>query len=155
MAQFQFQLEGVLEHRERIEKDRQRDLAAAQTEMVRLDGELRAVNRDVQQSTADVRDHHLVGRLDMAYLAAHRRYMLGMQRKVLALAQRISAQQQVLDSARRALAEASKQKRIIEKLRERRLRQWVDALARREAAALDELTTQLSFRQLAEVREKP
>lgn len=155
MAQFQFQLEGVLEHRERIEKDRQRDLAAAQTEMVRLDGELRAVNRDVQQSTADVRDHHLVGRLDMAYLAAHRRYMLGMQRKVLALAQRISAQQQVLDSARRALAEASKQKRIIEKLRERRLRQWVDALARREAAVLDELTTQLSFRQLAEAREKP
>lgn len=150
MAQFHFQLEGVLEHRERVEKDRQRELAAAQTEMVRLDGELQAMNRDVQQSTADVRDHHLVGRLDMTYLAAHRRYMLGMRRKVFALAQKIAAQQQVVDAARRALAEASKQKKILEKLKEKQNRRWNEELARREAGALDELTTQLSFRQLAE-----
>lgn len=150
MAQFHFQLQGVLEHRERVEKDRQRELAVAQAEMVRLDGELQAINRDVQQSTDDVRDHHLVGRLDMTYLAAHRRYMLGMQRKVLTLAQKIAAQQQVVDSARRALAEASKRKKILEKLREKQHRRWNDALARREAGALDELTTQLSFRQLAE-----
>lgn len=150
MAQFCFQLEGVLQHRERLEKDRQRDLAVAQAEMVRLDGELQTLNRDVQQSTADVRDHHLVGRLDMTYLAAHRRYMLGMQRKVLALAQKIAAQQQVVDAARRALAEASKQKKILEKLKEKQHRRWTEDLARREAGALDELTTQLSFRQLAE-----
>ena len=155
MAQFHFQLQGVLEHRERIEKDRQRDLAAAQAEMVRLNGELQAVHREVQQSTADVRDHHLVGRLDMAYLAAHRRYMLGMQRRVMGLAQKISSQQQVVIAARQALAEASKQKKILEKLREKRRREWAEALARREGAALDELTTQLSFRQLAEAGEMP
>ena len=102
MAQFHFQLQGVLEHRERVEKDRQRDLAVAQAEMVRLDGELQSINRDVQQSTANVHNHHLVGRLDMTYLAAHRRYMLGMQRKVLAVAQKIAAHQQVVDAARRS-----------------------------------------------------
>lgn len=155
MGQFRFQLEGVLEHRERLEKDRQRDLAVAQAEMVRLDSELQAVNRDVQQSTADVRDHHLVGRLDMTYLAAHRRYMLGMQRKVLAMAQKIAGQQQVVDAARRALAEASKQKKILEKLKEKQHRRWNEELARREAGALDELTTQLSFRQLAEAEGTP
>ena len=151
MAQFRFQLEGVLEHRERIEKDRQRELAVAQAEMVRLDGELQGLNREIQQSTTDVRDHHLVGRLDMNYLAAHRRYMIGMQRRVLAAAQKIAAQQQLVDTARRALAEASKQKKILEKLREKQHQRWSEALARREAGALDELTTQLSFRQLAEV----
>jgi flagellar FliJ protein len=155
MAQFHFQLQGVLEHRERIEKDRQRDLAAAQAAMVRLNGELQAIDREVQQNTAQVRDHHLVGRLDMAFLAAHRRYMLGMRRKVVGLAQKISSQQQVVAAARDALAEASKQKKILEKLREKRHEQWMEALARREAAALDELTTQLSFRQLAEAREMP
>lgn len=155
MAQFHFQLQGVLEHRERIEKDRQRDLAAAQAEMVRLNGELQAIDREVQQNTAEVRDHHLVGRLDMAFLAAHRRYMLGMRRKVVGLAQKISSQQHVVTAARDALAEASKQKKILEKLRDKRRQQWAQTLSRREAAALDELTTQLSLRQLAEAREMP
>jgi flagellar export protein FliJ len=155
VSQFKFKLQGVLEHRERIEKDRQRDLAAAQAEMVRLDGQLQLLNRDVQQSTADVRDHHLVGRLDMGYLAAHRRYMLGMRRKVLEVAQKISAQQQLVDAARHALAEASMRKKIIEKLREKQHRQWLENLARKEGAAMDELTTQLSFRQLAEAEGAP
>lgn len=150
LAQFEFQLEGVLRHRERAEKDRQRDLAAAQSEMVRLDAELQSLNRDVQQSTADVRDHHLVGRLDMGYLAAHRRYMLGMQRRVMAVAERMGQQQVVVDAARRALAEASKQKKILEKLKEKQQLAWAAAIARHEAVALDELTTQLSFRNLAE-----
>lgn len=150
MAQFRFQLQGVLEHRERIEKDRQRELAVARSEMVRLDAELQSLNHEVQQSTTHVRDNHLVGRLDLAYLAAHRRYMLGMQRKVVAVAQKMGAQQVVVDAARLALAEASKQKKIVEKLREKQHQRWTADLARREAGVLDELTTQLSFRMLAE-----
>lgn len=150
MAQFEFQLEGVLRHRERLEKDRQRDLAAAQAEMVRLNAELQALNQDVQQSTADVRDHHLVGRLDLGFLAAHRRYMLGMQRKVIAVAERMGQQQVAVDAARRALAEASKQRKILEKLKGRQQQRWAAGLARREAGELDELTTQLSFRNLAQ-----
>lgn len=148
MARFVFQLDGVLRHRERIEQERQRDLATAQAEMVRLEGELRGMQQDIQQSSADLRDHRLVGRLDMAYLAAHRRYMLGMNRKVIALAQTMAAQNQKVEQARAALAEASKQKKMIEKLRERQREQWSAGQARHEAGALDELTTQLSYRDL-------
>ena len=146
MARFVFQLEGVLRHRERIEQDRQRALAVVLAEMTRLDRELQAMNQELQQSTADVRDHHLVGRLDMQYLAAHRRYMLGMQRKVIALAEKMGEQKVLVDRARESLAEASKQKKIIEKLRERQYQQWRAAQERREANALDELTTQMSYR---------
>jgi flagellar FliJ protein len=148
MAQFVFQLEGVLRHRERLEKERQRDLAIAQAEMMRLEGELTALNQQVRQSTTDVRENHLVGRLDMGYLAAHRRYMLGMQRKALALAQRMAAQQRQVEEAQKALMEASKQRKIMEKLKERRQRNWAAAMAFREAGALDELTTQMSYRDL-------
>lgn len=155
MPQFEFQLEGVLRHRERVEKDRQRDLAAAQAEMVRLDAELQTLNRDVQQSTADMRDHHLVGRLDMGYLAAHRRYMLGMQRRVIAVAEQMGRQQVVIDAARWALAQASKEKKILEKLKERQQQEWAAALARHEAGELDELTTQLSFRNLMQPEGTP
>lgn len=133
--------------------DRQRNLAVAQVEMVRLEGELRALDQEVKKAAADVRENRLIGRLDMNYLAAHRRYMLGMQRKALAVAQKMAAQQKLVDDARRALAEASKQKKVIEKLKERHFQRWSAAVALREAGELDELTTQLSFRSLAEQRE--
>jgi len=149
MPRFVFQLDGVLRHRERVEQNCQRDVAVAQREMAQLESLLQALNRQVQASITDVRSNHLVGLLDMNYLAAHRRYMLGMHRKVIDLAQRMAAQQQKLDTVRRALAEASRQKKIIEKLRERRREQWVASLDRREAVDLDEISTQLSHRDLA------
>jgi flagellar FliJ protein len=148
LARFVFKLDGVLRHRERIEQDRQRNLAFVHSEMVKLQGELRSFNAEAQRNIAAVRTH-LVGKLDMAYLAAHRRYMLGMQRKVHDLAQRMAAQQQKVDEARRALTEATKQKKILEKLRERQQQRWLVEQNRREAGALDELTTQFSYQQLA------
>ena len=148
MARFVFQLEGVLRHRERIEKDRMRELALAQTEMARLQGELNSLDQEVRQSTTDVRENHLVGRLDMSYLAAHRRYMLGMQRKALALAQKMAAQQKQVEDARQALLEAAKQRKILEKLCERQQHRWAARQALHEAHALDELTTQLSHHKL-------
>jgi flagellar FliJ protein len=155
MSRFIFKLDGVLQHRERIEQDRQRELSVVVAEMTRLEAELLSMNQELQRTTTDVRDHHLVGRLDMRYLAAHRRYMLGMQRKVYALAQEMTQQQQLVDEARRAMAEASKQRKILEKLRERHQQEWAQAEARREAGDLDELTTQLSYRNLQRMEDAP
>jgi flagellar FliJ protein len=147
MARFVFKLEGVLRHRERIEQERQRELAVVQAEMVQLQSELRGFNTEVQSNVAGARNQ-LVGKLDMSYLAAHRRYMLGMQRKIHDLAQRMATQQQRVEEARRALTEATRQKKILEKLRERQHARWTLEQNRKEAAALDELSTQLSYQSL-------
>ena len=144
MSKFVFQLADVLRHRQRTEKDRQRDLAAAEAEMVRLQSELHAINDQMRQGIESVRTS-LVGRLDMNYLDAHRRYMFGMQRKATAMTQQITRQQQVVDAARAALVEAARQRKVLEKLEERRRRQWRDAMDRQEARELDELNVQLGF----------
>ena len=149
MPRFIFQLDAVLRHRERIEQDRRRDLSSAESEMVRLQGQMRAIDDDVL-ANADAVKRGLVGRLDMNYLAAHRRYMLGMQRRSAALAQQMSLQQAAIDRARQALAEAARQRKVLQKLEERQRRRWSDALARREAADADELNTQLAFARLAD-----
>lgn len=149
MSKFIFKLEGVLRHRERIEQDRQRDLAIAQGQMVQLQAQLRAFNDEVQKNVADVRGS-LTGTLNMTYLAAHRRYMLGMQRKIHDLAQRMAAQQQRVNEARLALVDATKQRKILEKLRERQHEQWTMEQNRREAGDLDELSTQLAYQSLVE-----
>ena len=153
MARFVFQLEGVLQHRERIERERQRDHATVAAELRRMEQELRQLNDQIEQTASEVRQHHMTGRLDMNYLAAHRRYMLAMNRQLSVLNQKTEQQRQRVQAAHQALVEAAKQKKIIEKLRERRHRLWMDDRSRAEASALDELNTQLSFRELRSLEE--
>ena len=105
MPKFVFQLEGVLRQRKSVEEQRQRELGAAQAEMARMEAELRALDDTTQGVSEDVRNNRLTGKLDMAFLAAHRRYVLAMQRKALLLAQRMAAQQQLVDAARGKLAD--------------------------------------------------
>jgi len=155
MAAFVFKLDAVLHHRERVEKDRYRNFAVVEGEMKRLEGELNALNQELQGNSADVRDNHLIGRLDLRYLAAHRRYMLGMQRKVHGLAQKMTQQQKLVDDARQALLEASKQRKILDKLRERQNQRWNEAQARRETSELDEVVAQMSFRRIEQAEVRP
>jgi flagellar protein FliJ len=144
MGKFVFQLDPVLRHRKSVEEQRQRELGIAQAEMSKMEAELRAIDETARGVSDDVRNNRLTGHLDMSFLAAHRRYVLAMQRKALALAQRMATQQQVVDGARRQLAEAAKQRKIIEKLKERQHQRWRSELSRKEVAGLDEVNMQLA-----------
>ena len=150
MAQFIFQLEGVLRQRRNLEQQRQRELAAHQARIQEMETELRAMDRDVQGSNSHVRQHHLQGRLDMNYLAAHRRYTLAVQRKATTLLQRMALVQRQVEEARVALGNAARDRKAIEKLREKQFEQWREAAARKEMADLDEVSTQLSYQNLSE-----
>ena len=146
MAKFVFKFDGVLRQREHVETQRQRELAVVQQEMTALQTHLRALNESVQTSTADLRDNHLTGRLDLNFLAAHRRFMLAMTRKGAALVQQIAGVQKRVDVAQAALAEAAKQRKIIEKLREKSLERWKADLARKEMMETDEIAMQIGYR---------
>ncbi|HEY8666988.1 MAG TPA: flagellar export protein FliJ [Tepidisphaeraceae bacterium] len=146
MAQFKFQLEAVLRQRHYIEQQRQRELAFVQAQMSELQTQLRSLNNSVQMTNDDLRVNHLIGKLDMNFLGAHRRFMAATQRQAIALMQRMAIIQRDLEAAQKALAAAATQKKAIEKLRERNLQRWRDDLNRRESAELDEIATQMSYR---------
>src|SRR5688572_13132050 len=124
MPKFVFQLEAVLRHRKTVEEQRQRELGQARAIMARMEAELRAMDDTTKNVSDDIRNNRLTGTLDMAFLAAHRRYVLAMQRKAIELAARMAQQQQVVEAARKVLAEAAKQRKIMEKLRERQHERW-------------------------------
>jgi len=145
MPKFVFQLDAVLRHRKMLEEQRMRELGAAQAEMAKMQAELRAMDETTQNVTSDLRDNRLTGKLDMAFLAAHRRYVLAMQRKAMELAQRMAALQQVVDTARRVLAEAAKQRKIMEKLKERQHERWKAEQSRKESEQLAEVNMQLAL----------
>lgn len=144
MAKFAFNLQAVLRQREHLEELRQREFAAAQAEVTRWEAALRELDGTMRIATQEMRDTHLTGRLDMSFISAHRRFTFAMQRKALELAQQIAAAQALADKARLALVEATKQRKIIEKLREKQFERWRTDLAMKETAALDEVGMQLA-----------
>jgi flagellar FliJ protein len=148
MAKFDFQLEGVLRHRHRIEREKQRDYAVAQAEKTSAHNALKDLDATVQQAAKDLRENHLIGQIDLSFLAAHRRFMQAMQRQGLVLMQKYQEAQKKVAVAQTALAEAAKQRKILEKLRERQQVRWADALAKKELAQMDEVAMQMTYQQI-------
>jgi flagellar protein FliJ len=150
MARFVFSLESVLRHRKHAEQERMRELAACQAGMGRLQNELKALNDGLHANAAEMKANHLTGPLDVAYLAAHRRYTVAVQRKGNLLVQDMARQQRKVEEAQRQLAEAAKERKVIEKLRERQLERWKDEAARKELAEADEVGAQFGYRKQVE-----
>ena len=149
MAKFVFKLDGVLKHRQNIEHQRQRELAIVQGQWTILDTQLRALDSSVRASVEDLRTNRLIGTVDLAFLSAHRRYSLAMQRKAMGLAEKMAAVQIHVDKARKNLQEAAKQRKILEKLRERQMARWREEIERRDVAEMDEIAMRLGHDNLA------
>ena len=147
MAKFSFNLEPVLRHRLLAEQERQRDLAVVQAELTRLQGELKALNDAMRAEAEDMKANRLIGSVDVTYLAAHRRYTAASQRKGMLLVQEMAKQQRKVDEAQKLLAEAAKERKVLEKLKERQRERWAQEVQRKELAELDEAGMQLSYRQ--------
>lgn len=150
MARFVFKLEAVLRQRQQIEQQKLRDLAVRQQQAVALEQELRALNDSAEQATSDLRSSRLVGPIDLAFLSAHRRFMGAMGRQAFVLAQKIASAQKLVDQARTALADAAKNRKAIEKIREKHLDLWKREQVRKEQDLLDEVGMQIAFGHLTE-----
>lgn len=140
MAKFTFKLAGVLEHRKQIERQRQRELALAQQKILGLQAELDALAVVKRASSDQLRRR---GHLSVAALAAHQRFAAAMRQKAAALSRQMEDARRHLEDAQVDLLEAAKQRKIMEKLRERELARWEHEQRRREAAEADEVARQM------------
>jgi len=143
VPRFTFKLEGVLEQRKNAERQRQRDVAAAQQMLLKLQAELDALAAVSRSSAMELRS----GRLSAAALAAHQRFILSMRHKSKALRQQQGVAERELHDAQAALTEAAKQRKVMEKLREREHVKWAEMQRRRDAQEADDVARQI---QLAE-----
>jgi len=143
VPRFTFKLDGVLEQRKNAERQRQRDVAAAQQAMLKFQAELDALAAVSRNSAIELRS----GRLTAAALAAHQRFILSMRHKAKSLKQQHVDAERELHDAQAALTEAAKQRKVMEKLREREHAKWAEAQRRRDAEEADDVARQI---QLAE-----
>ena len=136
MAKFTFKLAGVLEHRRQVERQRQRELAVAQQTVLALQAELDALGAVKRASSGQLRRR---GHLSAAALAAHQRFASAMRQKASSLSRQMADARRLLEDAQVNLLEAAKQRKIMEKLREREQARWEETERRREAAEADEI----------------
>jgi len=148
MAQFKFKLAVVLRHRQAVEKEKLRLFSLAAARVKEVEDQIQALNRTMQETNDDVRQNRLVGRLDVNFITAHRRYLMGMQRKGADLVRLLAERQKEADAARAVLAEAARQTKVLEKLREGQESRWKEELDRKDLALTDEAGTQLATEEI-------
>lgn len=136
MAKFKFTLEPVLDHRERIEDEkqqvlaqRQRELKAAEDELTRLNGEFKRYSRALRE------DHAKLTSEELRWHYAHLEYLdrcMTMQHGI------IFQRRAAVERARADLVTASKERKVIEKLKGRRLEEHQAFEAAQEQKELDD-----------------
>ena len=136
---FKFRLDPLLRIRKHAEEERKGALAQVQGKLNEQTNRARRYDEMISQEHHTLRDGLLVGTLDPRRLAHHRRYVNSMMRGLVqTLCERAGTQKEA-DKARQVLIEAVKQRKVLEKLRERRQADWRGQQDRIERAALDEM----------------
>ncbi len=146
MARFVFALEPLLKARRRVEQTQQGVVAEIERDRLRLEADLRSQ----QQLIASGKDDHrtrLTGAIEMRDLRLRAHSSRHAIRRAQQLVLELAGVHRRLEAARAELAEASRQRRAIELLKERRFDQWTQRLDRAENTALDELATAAAARQ--------
>lgn len=137
---FKFRLDPLLRIRLHAEEQRKQALGRLVGKLHEQAERARRYDESIRQEHRNLRDgRHLVGPLDTTHLAHHRRYVNSMMTGLVnTLCQRATTQQEA-DKARLLLVEAVKQRKVLDKLRERRRVEWQRQGDKVESAALDEM----------------
>jgi flagellar FliJ protein len=136
MRKFKFALQPVLGHRERIEQDKQQTLGKRQAELRAAEDELERLNGNFKRFSIVLReDHAQLSTEELRWHYAHLEYLdrcITMQYGV------ISQRRSAVDRARLDLVEASKDRKVMEKLKIKRFEQHRALQAAFEQRELDD-----------------
>lgn len=136
MAKFKFTLEPVLDHRERIEDEKQQILAERLRELKAAEDELARLNAQFKRYSTALRDSHAaLSSEELRWHYAHLEFLdrcMTMQHGII-FQRRADAER-----ARADLVAASKDRKVMEKLKDRRLEEHQALEAVQEQKDLDD-----------------
>ena len=137
-ATFRFRYQSLLDLRVRAEEASQRALAAAQRQAQTLRAQIEAMDQAMASSRLELADA-LTGQVEVSRVAAVAALGAEQQTHRRAIEREITAQLPAVEQARQDLAEASRQRRVLEQLRDRHADAWRLRQRRRDQAAMDEI----------------
>jgi flagellar protein FliJ len=142
-SHFRFSLAKVLELREQVEQERQRELSVELAELYARERERVRIEQLREQYQAEL-GRLQQGTVDINQVMQYFASLKDLARELVVCQERIVEAEALVEAARARLTVASQEKKAIEKLRERQLEAWKLEQARLETLALDE-ASQLRF----------
>lgn len=135
---YRFNLQILLEHRKRIEEGIQLELSRMQREFERERQRLAALKeeKDYYENELAAREEK---RVDVDEGMLYRDYLKGMRMKIIKQKDIIAKIIPELDQKREALLTATKKRKVLEKIREKDWKQFLNRLEKREGMQLDEI----------------
>ncbi len=136
MKKFSFALQPVLDHRKRIEDEKQLVVATRKRALDEAEAELKRLNDEFRRHAALLRDGHK--KLETRELQSIYAHLQFLDRCIVAQIKIVAERRVALDRARNELLEASKEKKVVEKLKERRREAFVIEEQRVEQKEIDD-----------------
>jgi len=136
VKRFTFALQPVLDHRKRIEDEKQLIVAARARSLDEAERELARLNEEFRRHSVMLREKH--AKLETRELQSIYAHLQFLDRCIIAQIRIVAERRVALDRARTELLEASKEKKIVEKLKERRREGFVLEEQRIEQKELDD-----------------
>ena len=146
MTIFKFKLETVLKVKMRVEELRQKELLEAERLCERAQKQLLLRQEEVKQAIIHYRED-IANKVDVYQGVEYDRFLRWSNKQVDLAAIHLEQCQRQVDIARQKLIEASKEKRILEKLKEKAHQEYLVEEQRVENNFLDELGTSRYIRQ--------
>ncbi len=145
MKRFSFSLQSILELRERDEEDAKLALAEKEGELVRCKREMEELKIDLQKFQQAQKDQRVGGQSvqELSY-SVHWRNKLKLD--MVYKGQEMHEVMSDIDSARAVLIEATKKRKGMELLRDKKFEEWKKERNRKDQSFLDELATNAHIR---------
>lgn len=123
MKRFHFRFEKVLSYRRHQERQKQRDLAAAEQLRQRQEQKIAATAEERTRRQRE-QNRHMVGNVDPRRLSQYTRYFLMLKQRELAEREMLGRIVREVEKRRHDLIAAAKQRKIYETLEERHRRRY-------------------------------
>jgi flagellar protein FliJ len=138
MKKFRFRLEPILKIKDHTEKQKQKDHAAALQNVYRQQDALTAIDRE-RSRTFEFQRTQLVGPMKAYQVLASTRYLVKLKRDTLMGTELLKGMEREAERKRQALVEASRERKIYEKLKERQRTAFLQDIEQTERKVLDEM----------------
>lgn len=136
---FRFGLEAVLKHRRRLEELAQREYAEAQAAVNECLGRLEAMYRRGDEVREEIRAAQARG--DLEIVREMETFLSGQKIRIETVRLEARGLLEVAEEKQEALVAAAREKKVLDKLREKRLAEYRAKLREMETKELDDLTT--------------
>ena len=146
--QYDFRFETLLKLRRQHEDERKRAVAARIREIHTLEERQRVLLQRIADQAADTRRALMSGTVDVDDLRLGRHWTVRLRRGVLETEAAINGQKALLAQERQRLADAAKNRKVLEQLKERRLAEYRAQEERREQKDLDEISVTMFTRRM-------